>query len=161
MTSPDGVGLTCGLRSPQVHLEHGGPDVAQEPFVVHEPAHEAVSVHAVEQDALAVLCRFRPPAARLQQRQVAERHPAARAPTSLRGAHARAGQQRCPRLHRGLRVQHEVLRSGPEGSAARRVLRSGEARDDDEEEEGGNGGGGGGGWRHFVEKIKHEPISVT
>lgn len=74
--------LTCPLRPLQVFPVHGLPDVAQVSLLVHEPAHEAVSVDAVEQDAGAVFRRSSG-AARLQQRQVAARLLTARARAHL------------------------------------------------------------------------------
>ena len=109
--SPGGCGLTSW--SLQVFQVNRIPDVASVPDLVHEPAHEAVPVHAVEEDARAVSVD-----ARLQKRQVAARILAARALTLLLQLHMRSGHHRRSRLHCVLSVQYEVLLTGAESSAA-------------------------------------------
>lgn len=123
--------------------EHRLSDKAPVSDLIHEPAHEAVSVDAVEQDAGLVVRRAA--VVRLQQHQVTARIPATHALTIMRGTHLRRGQQGGSLAHGVLSVQHEVVRTGAERYATVRVLsRSDGPQEKEEKEE-----VGGGGWKHF------------
>lgn len=125
-------------------------DEALEPGVVYEPAHEAVSVDAIEHHA-----GPGPRAAsRQQQPQVTERIIAARTLAALRGLYERRGQESRAFLHRVFNVQHEVLLTAAENGAAFRVLcRSGRTREEEEEEEKGGRGSLGHFWFQSLKKL--------
>lgn len=105
-------------------LEYGVPDVAGESRLVDEPADEAVSVEAVEEDAGAVVLRVLVLATGIQQGQVAARLSAAEPHAVLRGEHRYGAQEDRARSHCVLCIQHEAVLTGKEAATAvRRLLR--------------------------------------
>lgn len=117
--------------------EHRLSDKAPISDLIHEPAHEAVSVDAVEQDAGLVVRRAA--VTRLQQHQVTARVLTTHALTNMRGTHVRRGQQGGSLAHGVLGVQHEVFCTGAERYATVLSRPSG-PQEKEENEEVGRGG---------------------
>lgn len=129
--------------------EHRLSDKAPVSDLIDEPAHEAVSVDAVEQDAGLVVRRAA--VMRLQQHQVTAWVLATHALTIMHGTHMCRGQQGGSLAHGVLGVQHEVVCTGTERYATVRVLsRPGGPQEKEEKKEVGRGG-----WRHSqVHRVK-------